>query len=106
MSDNKTPFDVVRIKDPSTGTERNATRAHAKNINAEVLEGRPVTDRHGRPLPSRPTPGKPRTDLAGQPVVSEKSSHEELDAYASQHGVDLTGATTKADKLAAITKEN
>ena len=43
MSDNKTPFDVVRIKDPSTGTERNATRAHAKNINAEVLEGRPVT---------------------------------------------------------------
>ena len=49
----------------------------------------------------QPTPGKPRTDLAGVPVT-EKSTHDEIDAHAAEHGIDLTGAATKADKLAAI----
>ncbi|WP_068325034.1 hypothetical protein [Janibacter terrae] len=109
MSDTKHPLEVVRVKDPSTGAEYNATRAHASNIHAKVLEGEPVVDKHGRPRASHPAPGKARTDLAGQTVISEKSTHEELDAAAAERGVDLTGATTKADKVAAITsatKEN
>jgi hypothetical protein len=56
-------LEVVRIKDPS-GVERNATRAEAKRINAKVLDGEAVVDKHGRPRPSYPTAGKPRTDLA------------------------------------------
>lgn len=101
MSD-KNPLEVVRIKDPSTGLERNATRAHAKNIKATVLEGADVVDKHGRPRPASPDRSKLRTDLAGQPVVTERSTHEEIDEHARQLGVDLAGATTKSDKLAAI----
>lgn len=56
-------LEVVRIKDPS-GVERNATRAEAKRINATVLDGQSVVDKHGRPRPSYPTAGKPRTNLA------------------------------------------
>lgn len=64
----KNQLEVVRVKDPVSGAEYNATRAHAKNIKATVLEGKPVRDKYGRPVPTRPTPGKSRTDLAGQPT--------------------------------------
>ncbi|HEY1177854.1 MAG TPA: hypothetical protein VGF17_16990 [Phytomonospora sp.] len=40
-----------------------------------------------------------------QPVVESPSAdwtHDQLDAYALAHNVDLTGAKTKADKVAAI----
>lgn len=74
MSDKpKNRLEVVRIKDPGTGTEYNATRAHAKRINATVLEGKPVRDKHGRPVPPRPDRGKPRTDLAGKPAAKKES---------------------------------
>ena len=70
MSD-KNPLEVVRIKDPSTGLERNATRAHAKNIKATVIEGEDVVDKHGRPRPASPDRSKPRTDLAGKSTQKE-----------------------------------
>ncbi|MEN3123274.1 hypothetical protein [Janibacter sp. LM] len=105
MSNTKNLLEVVRIRDGRS--ERNATRAEAKRIGAEVID-KPTRDRYDRPVPA-----KPLTDLAGQPVdqgptaVSEKLTHDELDAVAAERGVDLTGATTKADKVAAITtKEN
>lgn len=96
----KNLLEVVRIKDGRT--ERNATRAEAKRIGAKVLEGEPVRDQYGRPVPAKPTPGKPRTDLVGQPVITETSTVADIDAYAASNDIDLTGATTKADKIAAI----
>ena len=93
-------LEVVRAKD-ADGTERNMTRAEAKRIGADVTN-KPTRDSHGRPLPPSPTPGKPRTDLAGQPVVTDRSTHDEIDAHAASLGVDLTGTTTKSEKLAAI----
>lgn len=77
MSDTKNPLEVVRVKDPSTGAEYNATRAHAKNINANVLEGEPIVDKHGRPRPSYPTPGKPRTKLAGKTAAKTTDKKED-----------------------------
>lgn len=77
MSDTKNPLEVVRVKDPSTGAEYNATRAHAKNINANVLEGEAVVDKYGRPRASRPTPGKPRTDLAGKTATAKTTDKKE-----------------------------
>jgi len=77
MSDTKNPLEVVRVKDPSTGAEYNATRAHAKNINAKVLEGEAVVDKHGRPRASFPTPGKPRTELAGKTAAKTTDKKED-----------------------------
>lgn len=100
MSDTVNPLEVVRVKDPTSGAEYSTTRAHAKNAGLEVLDGKAAVDDYGRLIPT-----KPRTDLAGQPVstgVTEKSSHEEIDAYALERNVDLTGASTRAEKIAAI----
>lgn len=74
MSD-KNPLEVVRIKDPSTGLERNATRAHAKTINATVIEDAPVRDQYDRPVPAERA--KPRTDLAGKPVAGKPGEKKE-----------------------------
>lgn len=93
MSD-KNMLDVVRIKTPA-GVERNATRAEAKRTGAQVIN-KPTHDGRGRPAPDVvPEP-------AAEPTVSEKSTHEQIDSFAAEHGIDLTGATTKNDKLAAI----
>lgn len=99
----KNLLEVVRIKDPQTGAEYNATRAHAKNIKAEVLDHKPTHD----PRTKLPIVGKPRADLAGRRrtpsvTVSEASTVADIEAYAADHGIDLSGATNKTDKLAAI----
>lgn len=98
----KNLLEVVRIKDPQTGAEYNATRAHAKNIHAQVLD-KPTHD----PRTKLPIVGKPRADLSarrGAPsvTVSETSTVADIDAYAADHAIDLSGATNKTDKLAAI----
>lgn len=104
MSTTENLLEVVRVKDPD-GVERNVTRAEAKRLHVEPLD-KPTVDRYGRPLPPRPDRSKTRTDLAGQPVVTERSTHDEIDAHAASLGVDLTGATTKSEKLAAIDAAN
>lgn len=70
MSENL--LEVVRIKDPDNGALRNATRAEAERIKAEVLDAPTHDERSGLPIPPQPTPGKPRTDKAGQPVQTTK----------------------------------
>ncbi|MEN1976995.1 hypothetical protein [Cellulomonas olei] len=45
-------------------------------------------------------PAPPRAYPEGP--VTEGWSGKQLDAYASEHGIDLAGATRKADKVAAI----
>lgn len=68
----KNLLEVVRVKDPN-GAEYNATRAHAQNIGAEVLENKPVRDeRTGLRVPS-----KPRTDLAGKPAAPKTTTKKE-----------------------------
>lgn len=67
----KNLLEVVRIKDPQTGAEYNATRAHAKNINAQVLDKPTHDERTKQPIPS-----KPRTDLAGKSVPATKATEK------------------------------
>lgn len=96
MSDTN-PLELVRVKDPDGG-EYTTTRAHAKNIGATVTDKQTVDD-YGRILPAKTDPLR---SAAAQSTVTEKSTHEELDAYATKLGVDLGSATTKNDKLAVI----
>jgi hypothetical protein len=35
-------------------------------------------------------------------MVTEKSTHAQIDAFADAHHIDLTGATTRAEKVALI----
>lgn len=69
----KNLLEVVRVKDPKTGAERNATRAHAKNIGATVLEGKPTHDARTK----QPIPTKARTDLAGKPAAPKATEKKE-----------------------------
>lgn len=66
-------LEVVRIKDPQTGAEYNATRAHAKNIGATVQEGKPTHDERTK----QPIPTKARTDLAGKPAAPKPTEKKE-----------------------------
>lgn len=69
----KNLLEVVRIKDPGTGAEYNATRAHAANIKATVLEGKATHDERTK----QPLPTKPRTDLAGKPAAPKATEKKE-----------------------------
>lgn len=71
MSD-KNLLEVVRIKDPGTGAERNVTRAEAKRLQANVLDKPTHDERTKLPIPS-----KPRTDLAGKPAAPKPPEKKE-----------------------------
>jgi hypothetical protein len=95
----------VRCKGPD-GAEFTAHEdaARAMGDGVKVLTSKPAVDVNGRPLPP-----KKATDLAGRErtqTPSESWTHRELDDHATAHGIDLGGATTKSDKLAAIDAAN
>lgn len=66
-------LEVVRIKDPQSGAEYNATRAHAANIKATVQEGKPTHDERTK----QPVRSKARTDLAGKPAAPKPTEKKE-----------------------------
>ncbi|WP_263120851.1 hypothetical protein [Cellulomonas sp. RIT-PI-Y] len=79
-------------------------------LSVEFKGGVATTDEVSAPLRSYlQTKGYTLTDEDAVPVppypqgeVTEKWSGKELDAYAAERGIDLTGATKKADKVARI----
>lgn len=102
MSSNK-PLELVRVKDPNTGAESRMSRAHAKRAGFTVLD-KPVRDGYGRLIPTKTDPLRREDDEVQVIDVapSESATHADIDAYAAARGIDLTGAGTKSDKLAAI----
>lgn len=60
----------------------------------------PVLSRGFKSLPSTRTREVPQPD--GDPLPDESWSHAQLDEYAAGKGIDLTGATTKAEKISAM----
>lgn len=52
--------------------------------------------------PESPAETAPSDAAVTDERPTEHWNHAQLDAYAVEHGVDLTGASTKAEKLAAI----
>lgn len=82
MSSSK-PLGLVRVKDPETGAEFNASRQYAKVAGFTVTE-KPVVDKYGRPVPAkgkvvdkygRPAPakGNPIQPAAKSPAKSKES---------------------------------
>lgn len=59
----------------------------------------PVLKRGFRPLASD---GQPTDTAHASTTPDETWTHAQLDQHAADHGIDLAGATTKAEKLAAI----
>lgn len=57
MSSSK-PLGLVRVKDPETGAEFNASRQYAKVAGFTVTE-KPVVDKYGRPVPAKGNPIQP-----------------------------------------------
>ena len=70
------PTELVRVKDPRTGVEYNASRIHAKNAGLTVLD-KPTRDRYGREVPVKPDPlrttEKPK---ATQPNATNKTTNK------------------------------
>lgn len=63
------PTELVRVKDPNTGVEYNATRAHAKRAGLTVL-AKPVRDRHGRLINAKSDPlRRPSEQPADPPTI-------------------------------------
>lgn len=54
------PMELVRVKDPATGAEFNATRQYASRAGFTVTT-KDTHDRYGRPIPSKTDPLKPRS---------------------------------------------
>lgn len=66
----------------------------------------PVLSRGFKALPSTPT--RSVAQAAADPGVGEKIpdeswTHDQLDTFAAEKGIDLTGTTTKAEKVSAMT---
>lgn len=89
------PTELVRVKDPSTGAKWSASRQYAKDAHLQVLENEDAVDKWGRVIPPKLVPPQ----LAR---VTADSTVAEIEAAAQGAGVDLAGAKTKADKLAAL----
>lgn len=101
MSSN--PFELVRVKDPTTGAEFNATRGYARKAGLEVTN-KPAFDKHGRAIPAKSNPLYQAPGVEGSDDVPNESwTNQDLDDYAAANGIDLAGAKNKNDKLAAIT---
>lgn len=49
------PTELVRVKDPATGAEYNASRQYAKQAGLTVLS-KPVRDRYARLIPAKSDP--------------------------------------------------
>lgn len=64
------PYDLVRVEDPSTGHQFTTTRAATAGTDFKVLT-KPATDDKGSPLPALP-----RTDKAGRPAPRKSDSIE------------------------------
>lgn len=56
------PYDLVRVEDPTTGHQWTTTRAATDGTDLKVLN-KAATNEKGRPLPALP-----RTDKAGKPA--------------------------------------
>lgn len=84
----------IRVRDTSTGHEYDVVEGSQNATDHVVLDGYP---------PSRgwPRPAKYRTDKGGN-VITDRSTRAEIYAHASQQGIDVTGAATKAEALALI----
>lgn len=68
-------FEVVRVKDPTTGTHHTTTRVLARQLGYEVLEDHPAKDENGNWLPSKPA--EPISALvAKQSARSKKTATE------------------------------
>ena len=63
------PYDLVRVEDPSTGHQFTTTRAATAGTDFKVLSGKAATTDKGAPLP-----GLPRTDKAGQPAPRKSNT--------------------------------
>ncbi|HEY1176481.1 MAG TPA: hypothetical protein VGF17_10010 [Phytomonospora sp.] len=66
------------------------------NVAEQITNEKAWDDSDADSAPEPPAPAYPE----GEP--SEDWKGDQLDAYASEKGVDLSGAKTKADKVAAI----
>ena len=69
MSSSK-PLGLVRVKDPDTGAEFNASRQYAKVAGFTVTE-KPVVDKYGRPTPAK---GNPIQQPAAKSTAKTKES--------------------------------
>lgn len=49
------PTELVRVKDPNTGAEYAASRAHAKRAGLTIT-GKSTVDKHGRVIPPKSNP--------------------------------------------------
>lgn len=64
------PYDLVRVQDPVSGSEYTTSRAAAESSELTVLDKNPL-DPFGRPASPLP-----RTNLAGEPVAPAPSDEE------------------------------
>lgn len=65
------PYELVRVEDPSTGHQFTTSRVHAQTSGLKVLTGKAATTDAGRPVRSRR-----RTNKAGKPAPRNKSNKE------------------------------
>lgn len=68
----------------------------------EPVEADPAQSEDGQ-TPTTPADGDPEPPAEVVETPTEDWTHDQLDAYAREHGIDLPStAKTKADKVAAI----
>lgn len=65
------PYDLVRVQDPVSGSEYTTSRAAAESSGLAVLDDKEPFDAFGRPASPLP-----RTNLAGQPVAPQTNTSE------------------------------
>ena len=90
------------LKHPTTGAVRKTnTRATAVELRAHygyVLESEQPVEVPA--VPQIAQPPVPHGPAAGGP--DESWTKDDIKGYADRHGIDMTGAATKADMLAAV----
>ena len=88
--------DFYRVRDTNTGHEYNSP------FLADGLEQ--VTDGDGNPAATHDVYGNPIAAVVAEPKSVDELTVPELKAKAEAQGVDLSGATKKADIAAKISK--
>lgn len=93
--------EFVRVRDKATGHQYTlgASTVEAEPHLYEVLK-KPAVDTQGVPLPAKPNLQRGAAAASDEP--SEKWTVKKIDAYAEERGIDLSNASTKADKLSLI----
>lgn len=103
------PVNFVRVKNKQTGSEYTVADTVTLGDDVEQVDSR-ATTRDGKPLPPTHKTTLPVSGSEGSATVDVPAGEpddswtvKQLEAYAQRVQVDLSGTTTKAEKLSAVT---